>query len=95
VDGERVRTRPEERSRQDQTIKGYQAALRVDPEGARSKADAIIRNTYRTLMTRGMKGCYVYCVDPALSAHLRERLGSFAAEELGQAADARGKYEVD
>lgn len=95
VEGERVRTRPEERSRQDQTIKGYQAALRVDPEGARSKADAIVRNTYRTLMTRGMKGCYVYCVDRALSAHLRERLGSSAAEELGQAADARGKYEVD
>jgi len=27
--------------------------------------------TYRTLMTRGMKGCYVYCVDPELQAHLK------------------------
>ena len=26
-------------------------------------ADTIIKNTYRTLMTRGMKDCYVYCVD--------------------------------
>jgi len=25
--------------------------------------DRIIRNTYRTLMTRGMKGCFVYCTD--------------------------------
>ena len=24
-----------------------------------------------TLMTRGMKGCYVYCCDPALREHLR------------------------
>ena len=25
---------------------------------------SIIKNTYRTLMTRGMKGCYIYCTDP-------------------------------
>ncbi len=25
-------------------------------------------------MTRGMKGCYVYCCDPALSEYLRYRL---------------------
>lgn len=25
----------------------------------------------RTLMTRGMKSCYVYCCDPALREHLR------------------------
>jgi len=25
--------------------------------------DLVIKNTYRTLMTRGMKGCYVYFVD--------------------------------
>ncbi|WP_429741831.1 DNA/RNA helicase domain-containing protein [Bacillus salipaludis] len=22
-----------------------------------------MRNTYKTLMTRGMKGCYVYCLE--------------------------------
>jgi len=30
---------------------------------------AIIKNTYRTLMTRGMKGCYVYCVDKELEKY--------------------------
>ncbi|MDQ5981550.1 MAG: uncharacterized protein QG570_299, partial [Patescibacteria group bacterium] len=30
---------------------------------AKRKADYIIKNTYRTLMTRGMKGCYLYCID--------------------------------
>ena len=30
---------------------------------AKQKADSIIKNTYRALMTRGMKGCYIYSVD--------------------------------
>ena len=25
-------------------------------------ADELIKNTYRVLITRGMKGCYIYCV---------------------------------
>ena len=37
-------------------------------------ADEIIKNTYRTLMTRGMKGCYVYCTDKKLADHLRKCL---------------------
>ena len=37
-------------------------------------ANKIIKNTYRTLMTRGMKGCYVYCVDKGLADYLRECL---------------------
>jgi len=42
--------------------------------GARKKADLIIKNTYRTLMTRGMKGCYVYCTDRETREYFRERL---------------------
>ena len=34
-------------------------------------ADSIIKNTYRTLMTRGMKGCYVYCVDKGMQEYLK------------------------
>ena len=71
--GGKVVTRPEKRSRQDQSIKGYKKALTADPKEARRKADAIIKNTYRTLMTRGMKGCYVYCTDPETAAHFRSR----------------------
>jgi hypothetical protein len=37
--------------------------LKEEPETAKSLADRIIKNTYRTLMTRGQKGCYIYCVD--------------------------------
>lgn len=72
-DGQIV-TRPEKRSRQDQSIKGYKKELRESPREARNKADAIIKNTYRTLMTRGMKGCYVYCTDPETAAYFRMRI---------------------
>ena len=33
--------------------------------------DKIIRNTYKTLLSRGQKGCYVYCEDSALRDYLR------------------------
>ena len=45
-----------------------------NPKKALALADEIIKNTYRTLMTRGMKGCYVYCVDDGLKEYLRECL---------------------
>lgn len=49
---------------------------KAEPESACAVADAIVKNTYRTLMTRGMKGCYVYCTDAPLAAYLRSRLRS-------------------
>jgi DUF2075 family protein/broad-specificity NMP kinase len=38
--------------------------------------DSLVRNTYKTLLTRGMKGCYVYCCDKELERFIRERMGS-------------------
>ena len=35
-------------------------------------ADRIIRNTYKTLLTRGQKGCYIYCEDKALFDYLAQ-----------------------
>ena len=45
-----------------------------NPEKALKLADEIIKNTYRTLMTRGMKGCYVYCEDMLLQGYFKEKL---------------------
>lgn len=56
-------TAPEHRSKQDRSIRGYKKLLKSDPDDAVKRVDQIIRNTYRTLMTRGMKGCYVYFTD--------------------------------
>ena len=36
--------------------------------------DEYVRNIYRVLMSRGMKGCYVYCCDPDLQNYLTEQL---------------------
>jgi uncharacterized protein len=54
---------PSKRAKTDASIKGYKALFKKDEEGAKEKIRAIIKNTYRTLMTRGMKGCYVYFTD--------------------------------
>jgi DUF2075 family protein len=69
----KVKTFPLARSRQDQSIKGYKQVRDTDPE-APGKADLIIKNTYRTLMTRGMKGCYVYCTDEETRDWFKGRL---------------------
>ena len=37
-------------------------------------ADRIIRNTYRTILSRGQKGCFIYCEDKALSDYIKRRL---------------------
>ena len=76
-DGQVV-TQPEERARHDQTIRGYKKWLRQQPEEARREARAIILNTYRVLMTRGMKGCYVYSVDEETQAYFERRSRSAA-----------------
>jgi uncharacterized protein len=83
-----VLTRPEKRSRQDQSIKGYKKALTENPEEARRKADAIIKNTYRTLMTRGMKGCYVYCTDPETARYFRGRI-AFSSQQVASESESR------
>jgi len=68
-----VQTDPLKRSSQDKTTRGIRAKWRTDA-ALRKRADRIVRNTYRTLMTRGIKGCYVYCCDPALADYLRSRI---------------------
>ena len=72
-DGE-LKTQPEFRAKTDKSLKGYKKAFRESPVEAELKADAIIRNTYRTLMTSGMKGCYVYFSDPATSAYFKTQM---------------------
>ena len=62
------------RARTDQSIKGLKGLYKKDKEEALKIADKIIKNTYRTLLTRGQKGCYIYCVDAKLSKYLKERL---------------------
>jgi DUF2075 family protein len=65
---------PESRASTDQSLRGYKQALLVDEVSARKHADELIRNTYRTLLTRGAMGTFIYCTDPEVAKFLRERL---------------------
>jgi DUF2075 family protein len=60
------------RAKSDKSLHGIKKMAKEDPLKARKLADEIIRNTYRTLLTRGMKGCYVYCTDEGLREYLKE-----------------------
>lgn len=62
------------RARTDQSLKGIKGLYKKNKEEALNVADRIIKNTYRTLLTRGQKGCYIYCVDENLKSYLKERL---------------------
>lgn len=84
----RIVTDGTQRASSDQSIRGLKQMIKSDPERATELADRIIKNTYRTLMTRGMKGCYVYCTDAPLAAYLRSRLRS-VSDSLRLAPGAR------
>lgn len=62
------------RARTDQSLKGLKGLYKKNKEEALEIADRIIKNTYRTLLTRGQKGCYIYCVDKDLQEYLKKRL---------------------
>ena len=66
------------RASTDQSIKGLKKMYKEDPDAALERADEIIKNTYRTLMTRGMKGCYLYCTNPGMRSYIKERLDAFS-----------------
>lgn len=59
------------RAKTDTSLNGIKKiAIEQGQEVANKIADNIIKNTYRTLMTRGMKGCYVFCIDKSMRDYL-------------------------
>lgn len=73
-------TNPDKRAKTDASLKGYKKELKINKSKAIKKADAIIKNTYRTLMTRGMKGCYIYCTDKETSEYFKNAVGKKVKE---------------
>ena len=69
---------PSGRAATDVSLHGFKKEFKENPELASKKADQIIRNTYRTLMTRGMKGCYIYCTDTEVAEYFRKQLDRLA-----------------
>jgi DUF2075 family protein/nucleoside-triphosphatase THEP1 len=73
-ENDKIITDVTERAKTDQSIKGIYKMFQKDFKKAEKLADEIIKNTYRTLLTRGQKGCYIYCEDKLLSEYLKSRI---------------------
>lgn len=76
------------RAKSDKSLHGLLGLAKKNNLEAQKSIDQIIRNTYRTLMTRGMKGCYVYCTDKALGKYLKESITNPASQFLVQGNEA-------
>jgi len=63
---------PYKRDGNDSTVRGYKSMMKKDEEGTKELMMSIIKNTYRTLMTRGMKGCYIYSADKETRDYFRD-----------------------
>ena len=61
------------RARSDKSVFGIKKLLKEDPIKGQEMAELIIKNTYRTLMTRGMKGCYVWSLDEETQEWLKKK----------------------
>ena len=77
------------RDSNDTSVKGFKQRMKDNPEMALQDADEIIKNTYRTLMTRGMKGCYVYFCDKALEQYFKSLL------EINQQTIFEEKFRIE
>jgi DUF2075 family protein/SOS-response transcriptional repressor LexA len=71
---------PTKRAKTDASLRGWKTELRDAKNDIRKKqavldkVQAIIKSTYKVLLSRGRMGCYVWCADLGLREYLRQRL---------------------
>jgi len=68
-------SQPDKRDKHDKSMRGWKKLMKEQPKTAPKHIESIIKNTYRTLMTRGMKGCIVYSTDKETREWLKENVG--------------------
>lgn len=62
---------------QDKNLSGLRTRLKqgnTEKELVLAEADQLIKNTYRTLLTRGMKGTFIFCEDSELQAYFKKSI---------------------
>lgn len=75
-----VRGEPAKRAKTDKSLSGWKGEFKAtegDPAAQKAimaKVDNIIKSTYRVLLSRGRKGCYVWCKDEGLRDYFKKRL---------------------
>ena len=63
-----------QRSKHDRSNRGYKTQSKKNPEQTKVRLDQIIKNTYRTLMSRGLQGCFIYAVDEETNDYFKHSL---------------------
>src|SRR5665213_2572006 len=77
---EHVQGDPVKRAKTYASLKGWKKESKeakgkpVVQQAILDRVDSIIKSTYRVLLSRGRKGCYVWCKDEALREYLKQRL---------------------
>lgn len=72
---EQVQTDYSRRAHSDKSLSGIKTTRNYE------LADRIIRNTYKTLLTRGQKGCYIYCEDKPLADYIRQQIAQMRPDQ--------------
>ncbi|MBK8726116.1 MAG: DUF2075 domain-containing protein [Holophagaceae bacterium] len=99
----RVQADASKRAKSDKSLKGSKKALKEAGTDAKARqvvldrVDLIVKSTYKVLLSRGRKGCFVWCADPALREYLKARLALVVNHDAKPAvvADrAQGKEEL-
>nr|WP_207729701.1 DUF2075 domain-containing protein [Clostridium cibarium] len=89
-EGGKIVTDFTKRAKTDKSLNGIKKLYKEDKEKALKISDELIKNTYRILMTRGLKGCYIWCEDKALSNYFKERINLFS-HQIGVKEIEKGK----
>ncbi|QGS52068.1 DUF2075 domain-containing protein [Spiroplasma tabanidicola] len=71
VKNNKIETDWTKRASTDKSIKGLK---KLDSKVSSEIGDFIVRNTYNVLLTRAIKGCYIYCIDENLSKYIKDKL---------------------
>lgn len=58
----------------DKALQTWKRIIKESPDEGRERVESIIKNTYRTLMSRGLKGCFIYCDDKETLKYFTQRL---------------------
>jgi len=94
-DGE-VIIQPLEHPGRDKALSGIRGWLKKEPEAALIAATEVIKNTYRTLMTRGQKGCYIYCTDQETREYFHKITSrQLEQDEVGEAEESTAYKGLD
>jgi len=82
ISDDELATNPLAHPGEDKNFSGLRTRIKkskAEKEAVLAEADQLIRNTYRTLMTRGMKGTFIFCEDNKLQEYFKQAISKRGA----------------